>query len=111
MLFFQHCSQMLHQSVRTHYQIVPTTAVISVINQAPLLPRTVNYSVVSVEPTQALLVTMANAPTKANNIRPVRNGTMDVTMNVSVKMETLENTSVTTGVYSQENSTRSPTFI
>ena len=40
---------------------------------------------------------MGNVSTKACHIELGRNGTMAVTMNVSVRMESLENTSVTTG--------------
>lgn len=64
-------------------------------------PRTiVGNSVASVDLVSVLWDSMDNAVTKENLTTPERNGLMDVTMSVSVKMEQAVDTDATTGVLS-----------
>lgn len=91
---------MPHPNVKTLYQTALTMAETTAPSQGLTLLRTASFSVVSVELTLAPQGIMENVTTKARHIKLVRNGLMDVNMNVCVKMATQEDISVTIGKYS-----------
>ena len=89
---------MPHQNVRTkHPTVQPPTGNQTVLWLVPLLKQTVHCSVVSVHQEPVPQVTMVSVPTKVKVMLQERRGMMVVTTSASVKMETQDNTSVTTG--------------